>query len=105
MNALVAYLSKAWYSVMEEWLELENVKADVVLKLKELLNEDPLDPPSWWNEDCKTDSEGALLCLLMTGVSEPGVIKWFTEKFVTVVCVTIGFTNESKIRENGRREY
>ena len=61
------------------------MKADAVLKLKEFVNEEPPDKPSWWSNDCKTDSEGALLCLLMTGVSEPGIVKWFTEKFVTVV--------------------
>lgn len=28
-----------------------------------------------------------MLCLLMTGVSEPGIIQWFTEKFISIVCL------------------
>lgn len=41
--------------------------------------------PEWWTEEWKTDFEGGLLCLLMTGVSEPEIVTWLTEKFVTVV--------------------
>jgi hypothetical protein len=41
--------------------------------------------PEWWTEEWKSDFEGALLCLLMTGVSEPEIVKWFEDKFVTVV--------------------
>jgi Anaphase-promoting complex, cyclosome, subunit 4 len=86
LNALLAYLEATWISITEEWLEVEKVRRDVVLKLKQYLNEDPEDKPSWWNDECKQTPESALLCLLVTGVSEPGVIKWFSEKFVNVVC-------------------
>jgi hypothetical protein len=40
----------------------------------------------------------------MTGVSEPGVIKWFTEKFVTVVVSLMNVVDGSKMSRNGKRE-
>jgi hypothetical protein len=64
---------------------VEKVRFDVMSKLKEYLDEEPDHKPDWWSDEWKSDSEGALLCLLMTGVSEPGVAKWFTEKLVSVV--------------------
>ena len=85
VNALATYLEMTWTSIAEEWIEVERVRNDAVLKLTQYLDEEPEDKPSWWTDDCKTDLEGALLCLLMTGASEPGIVKWFTEKFVTVV--------------------
>lgn len=75
------------------------MRTDVVSKLKQYLNEDPEDKPSWWNDECKQHSEGALLCLLMTGVSEPGVVKWFNEKFVSVVCYLKVFLTQAKCKE------
>ena len=74
--------------MVEEWIEVEKVRSDHVMKLLQFLDEEPESKPSWWTEDYKSDYEGALLCLLMTGVSEPGVVKWFTDKFVTVVHTT-----------------
>lgn len=85
INALLAYLEGTWTSIAEEWHEVEKVRTDVVSKLTQYLNEEPEDKPFWWSDEWKTDADGALLCLLMTGVSEVGVIKWFTEKFATVV--------------------
>ena len=85
LNGLIVYLTEIWTSVVEEWIEVEKVRADHVTKLFQFLDEEPESKPSWWTEEYKSDYEGALLCLLMTAVSEPGVVKWFTEKFVTVV--------------------
>ena len=61
------------------------MRSEVISKLHQYVNEDPEDKPSWWNEDYKSDVKGALLCVLMTGMSEPGVVKWVTEKFITLV--------------------
>jgi len=97
LNALLSYLEVTWTSIIEEYIEVDKIKNDVTVKLSQYLNEDPDDKPTWWNEDCKQSDSGALLCLLMTGVSEPGVIKWFTEKFVTVVCIPSDRSDESKI--------
>jgi Anaphase-promoting complex, cyclosome, subunit 4 len=105
ITALLTYLEVTWTSITEEWQEVEKVKSDAVQKLSQYLNLEPEDKPSWWNEDFKTDVEGALLCLLMTGVSEPGVVKWFTERFISVVCVEIYLSDRSKTPKNGRREY
>jgi hypothetical protein len=85
INALLEYLSETWNSITEEWIEVEKVRGDAYSKLVQYLDEDPETRPSWWNDDYKSDPEGALLCLLMTGVSEPAVIKWFSEKFISVV--------------------
>ena len=85
MNTLLTELEAAWTAIVEEWQEVEKIRSDTVQRLYQYVNEEPEDPPSWWTEDCKADVEGALLCLLMTGVSEPGIVKWFTEKFATVV--------------------
>jgi hypothetical protein len=85
INALLEYLSETWTSISEEWSVVENVREDAYAKLVQYLDEEPESKPSWWNSDYKSDPEGALLCLLMTGVSEPAVIKWFTEKFISVV--------------------
>jgi phage gp46-like protein len=85
MNALVAYLEGTWTSIADEWVEVEKTRTDTLSKLMQYLDEEPEDKPSWWNDEYKSDTEGALLCLLMTGLSEPGVVKWFTEKFVSVV--------------------
>jgi hypothetical protein len=84
---LLAYLEATWISITDEWHEVEKYRKDVIIKLSQYLNEDPEDKPTWWNDDCKQNPEGALLCLLMTGASEPGVIKWFNEKFISIVCL------------------
>ena len=86
MSTLLTELEAAWTAIAEEWQEAEKMRSDAVQRLYQYINEEPEDKPSWWNEEYKADPQGALLCLLMTGVSEPGVVKWFTEKFVTVVC-------------------
>lgn len=104
LNALLAYIKATWISITEEWHEVQKIKIDVVQKLSTFLYEDPEDKPTWWNKECKQDSEGALLCLLMTGVSEHGVIKWFTEKFVTVVVALMNVVDGSKMSRNGKRE-
>jgi hypothetical protein len=85
INTLLAYLEGTWTSIAEEWVEVEKVRFDVMSKLKEYIDEEPDHRPDWWSEEWKSDAEGALLCLLMTGVSEPGVAKWFTDKFISVV--------------------
>ena len=85
INALLAYLEGTWTSIAEEWSEVEKVRSEFVSKLIQYVDEMPDNRPAWWNDDYETDLEGSLLSLLMTGVSEPGVFKWFTEKFITVV--------------------
>ena len=87
LSALISYLHSTWTSVIEEYIEVNKVKSDAISKLIQYINEDPQDPPPWWDEKYKTDVEGAMLCLLMTGVSEPGIIQWFTEKFISIVCL------------------
>ena len=69
---------------MEEYTEIEKVRADYIAKLVLYLNEDPPEKPEWWTEQDRATPEGALLGLLMTGLSEQGVLKWFTEKFMSV---------------------
>lgn len=88
---------------MEEWVEVEQVRSEVVTKLNEYLDEEPDHPPEWWTDEWKSDAEGALLCLLMTGVSEPGVAKWFTEKIVSVVCHSVILT-VAKRKEMGEED-
>ena len=41
----------------------------------------------------------------MTGVSEPGVVKWFNEKFVSVVYhFPVYFLTEAKCEEMGKED-
>jgi Anaphase-promoting complex, cyclosome, subunit 4 len=85
LNALLAYLEETWSAIPDEWTEVEKVRRDVVSKLTEYLDEDPERIPRWWTNENKQDASSALLCLLMTGASEPEVVQWFAEKFGTVV--------------------
>ena len=85
LNALLAYLEATWTSIIDEWTEVEKVRRDVVAKLTGYLEADPERRPTWWTREDKQDASSALLCLLMTGASEPEVVQWFSEKFASVV--------------------
>lgn len=78
-------MTSTFHSLIEEWAEVERIRAECVDKLVAYLNEDPPEKPAWWvDERERTSAEGGLLVLLMTGLSEPGVLKWFMDKFISV---------------------
>jgi hypothetical protein len=99
LSALISYLESTWTSIIEEYIEFNKVKSEAISSLQQFIDEEPRDPPPWWNENMKTDVEGAMLCLLLTGVSEPGIIKWFEEKFATVVSIPAFTTDTAKCQK------
>jgi Anaphase-promoting complex, cyclosome, subunit 4 len=90
LDALLAYLEATWTSITDEWTEVEKVRRDVVSNLTQCLDQDPERIPTWWTDEYKQDASSALLCLLMTGASEPEVVQWFSEKFATMVFPSVG---------------
>lgn len=104
LNALLAYLDATWTSITDEWTEVEKIRGDVVTHLTQSLDQDPEPIPTWWTDEYKQDASSALLCLLMTGASEPEVAQWFTEKFATVVRpLTALLTGEQNVRKWEKR--
>ena len=85
-------------------MEVNKVKSDVISKLVDSINEDPEDPPPWWDQNMKSDVEGAMFCLLMTGVSEPGLIEWFEDKFASVVSPAISKFDKAKRQKMGKKD-
>jgi Anaphase-promoting complex, cyclosome, subunit 4 len=88
VNTLLTSIETAWITIIEEWQELEKARFETVDKLTKYTNEEITHKPSWWSEVHEADVEGSMLCLLMTGLSEPSIVKWVTEAFATVVCVS-----------------
>jgi hypothetical protein len=85
INALLEYLEGTSRLIAEEWIDVEKARMDSVSALTQYLNEDPEDKPMWWNDDEKTDVEGALLSTLMTCYLDVGVINWFQYELLSVV--------------------
>ena len=105
INSLLAYLENAWISIVEERYEVEKMRSTAVENLIQYLNEDPEEKPSWRTDNNKIDMEGALLLLLMTGASEPGVAEWISRSFASLVYTLEYRSDRSKLPRNGRRGY
>jgi len=81
------------------------MRSTAVENLIQYLNDDPEEKPSWRTDNNKIDMEGALLLLLMTGASEPGVAEWISRSFASLVYTLEYRSDRSKLPRNGRRGY
>jgi hypothetical protein len=82
-------LSTSFKNLLDDYIEVEKVRSETIAKLESYMSEELEDPPLWWSEEEKPDSEGGLLGLLLTGTPEVGIAKWITEGFLTVVDLTL----------------
>jgi len=105
INSLLTNLRETWISIVEERFEIEKMYSNAIASLAQYLAEEPPEKPSWWSEEDNSNMEGALLLLLMTGTSEPGVVKWISEKFISLVSVLkINVLIKANCKEMGKED-